>query len=94
MTDEQLKTLKSELDEIDLAGMVIDEVRALRKNMKSTQERCTELLEENRRLKREKKMLEASVAHLEAECKSLEDAYDTIENNSRTDNRIVLCGAI
>jgi hypothetical protein len=43
MTDEQLRALKAELDE----------VVALRDNLKATQGRCNELLEENRQLKRE-----------------------------------------
>jgi len=43
MTDDELKRLKRE----------IDEVSALRDNLKSTQERCGVLLEENRDLKRQ-----------------------------------------
>jgi len=58
----ELDELKRELDHIDVVGKLFDEVRALRKNMTSTQERCSELLEENRRLKRENKLLQANNA--------------------------------
>ena len=43
MTIDELKALKTELDELV----------ALRENLASTQQRCTELLLENRRLNRE-----------------------------------------
>lgn len=47
MTDEELKALKRELDE----------VVALRDNMTATVNRCSELLEETRRQRREQKFL-------------------------------------
>jgi seryl-tRNA synthetase len=48
-----LDKVQEDLNEVNIVGRMIDELRALRSNMTTTQARCTELLQENRRLNRE-----------------------------------------
>ena len=54
MTDEQLLAFKRE----------VDEIVALRDNLKATQERCNELLEDSRQKGRRIKVLEAEIEAL------------------------------